>query len=73
MSADPVAARRPCAVVTKMVCSDGWKRLEMNDSMKFGSITESTFPSIMRRSLVILMKGRIISEEQMETIGVVPG
>ena len=33
----------------------------MNATMKFHGITEATFPSTMRRSLVILCKGRFVS------------
>ena len=61
MSGDPVAARLPCAIITKMETFRGWKRFEMNETMKFHGVTEATFASIMRRSLVILCKGRFIS------------
>ena len=64
MSGDPVAARLPHAILTKMVTFHGWKRFEMNSTMKFHGITEATFPSIMRRSLVILCKGRFVSAAQ---------
>ena len=58
---DPVAARLPYAIITKMVTFRGWKRFEMNETMKFNGVTEATFPSLMRRSLVILCKGRFVS------------
>ena len=48
MSADPVPCRLPYAVVTKMVSFVGWKRLEMNEMLKFNGVTEGTFPSILR-------------------------
>ena len=35
MSGDPVAARLPCAILTKMVTRSGWKRFEMNETLKF--------------------------------------
>ena len=60
-SGDLMAARLLHAVLTKMVTFVGWKRFEMNATMKFHSITEAIFPSIVRRSLVILCKGRFVS------------
>ena len=54
MSGDPVAARLPYAILTKMATCVGWKRFEVNATMKFHGITDATFPSIMRRSLVFL-------------------
>ena len=68
MSGDPVAARLPYAILTKMVTFEGWKRFEMNSTMKFNGITEATFPSIMRRSLVILCKGRFVSAARLARI-----
>ena len=50
MSGDPVAARLPYAILTKMVTFSGWKRFEMNETLKFHGVTEMTFPSMMRRS-----------------------
>ena len=44
-----------------MVTFVGWKRFEMSATMKSHGITEATFPSIVRRSLVILCKGRFVS------------
>ena len=32
---DPVAARLPHAILTKMVPFSGWKRFEMNETLKF--------------------------------------
>ena len=61
MSGDPVAARLPCVILTKMVTFVGWKRFEMNATMKFDGITEATFPSIMRRSLVYPVQGKASS------------
>ena len=33
----------------------------MNETLKFHGVTEMTFPSIMRRSLIINCKGRFVS------------
>ena len=60
MSGDPVAARLPYAILTKMVTFVEWKRFEMNASMKFHGITEGTFPSI-----VILCKGKFVSADRL--------
>ena len=65
MSGDPVAARLPNAILTKMVTFHGWKRFELNDIMKFHGVSEATFRSIMRRSLVINCKVRFVSAERL--------
>ena len=66
MSGDPIACRLPYAVVTKQVELVGWKIFEMNSPLRFQSVTAETFNSIMRRSLVVELKGRFLSAEQME-------
>ena len=48
MSGDPVAARLPYAIITKMVTFRGWKRFEMNETMKFHGVTEATLLSFAR-------------------------
>ena len=48
-----------------MVTFHGWKRFELNDVMKFHEVSETTFHSIMRRSLVINRKGRFVSAERL--------
>ena len=68
MSGDPVTARLPYAILTKMVTFHGWKRSEMNSTMKFHGITEASFLSIMRRSLAILCKGRFVSAARLARI-----
>ena len=70
MSGDPVAARLPYAILTKMATFHGWKRFEVTSTMKFHGITEATFPSIMRRSLVILCKGRFVSAARLARLPV---
>ena len=47
MREDSVSARLPYAILTKMVTFSGWKRFEMNETLKFHGVTEMTFPSIM--------------------------
>ena len=68
MGGDPVAARLPCAILTKMVTFSGWKRFEMNETLKFYGVTEMTFPSIMRRSLVIYRKGRFACAQRLASL-----
>ena len=65
-----MAARLPYAILTKMVTFHGWKRFKMNSTMKFHGITEATFPSIMRRWLVILCKGRFVSAARLARLPV---
>ena len=60
MSADGIASRKPYAVSTRMLCLDGWKRIEVNKMMRFSSVTELNFPSIMRRSFVWKPKARFL-------------
>lgn len=43
ISADPVACRLPYAVLTHMVPLVGWKRYEMNDTLRFAGTSEDTF------------------------------
>ena len=50
-------------MLTKMVTFSGWKRFEMNETLKFHGVTEMTFPSIMRRSLIINCNGRFVSAQ----------
>ena len=72
MSGDPVAARLPHAILTKMVTFSGWKRFEMNETLKFHGVTEMTFPSMMRRSLIINCKGRFVSAERLASLPSLP-
>ena len=64
----PVAARLPYTILTKMVTFSGWKRFEMNETLKFHEVTEMTFPSIMRRSLIINCKARSVSAQRLASI-----
>ena len=63
MSADPVSARLPYTVITKMVATPGWNIFEMNGSMTFAGIKESTSLEIRRRSLVFNLKGKVSQSE----------
>ena len=53
VSADPLAARLPYAIVTKQIELNGWKRLELNSLIHFNGVNKTNFDSIFRRSLVI--------------------
>ena len=68
VSGDPVAARLLYATLTKMVTFSGWKRFEMNDTLKFHGVTEMTFPSIMRRSLIIDRMGRFAGAQRLASL-----
>ena len=63
-----MAARIPCAILTKMVTFSGWKRFEMNETIKFHGVTEMTFPSIMRRSPTINCKGRFVGAQRLASL-----
>ena len=58
MSGDPVPSRLLYSIVTKMVELIGWKRLEMNKLLAFHGVTEGTFASMLRRTLILRMKAR---------------
>ena len=68
MSGDPVAARLPHAVWAEMVTFSGWKSFEMNETLKFHGVTEMTFPSIVRRSLIINCKARFVGAQRLASL-----
>ena len=68
VSEDPVAARLPYAILTKMVTFLGWKRFEMNETLKFHGVTEMTFPSMMRRSLILDRMGRFACAQRLASL-----
>ena len=53
ISADPIAARLPYGIVTRLIELSGWKRLELNRLMLLTSVSETSLDSILRRSWVI--------------------
>ena len=73
MSGDPVPSRLPYAVLTKMISFKGWKRFEMNEPMSFRAVPERSFNSILRRSLVIILKGRFLSADMLSRLRLPPG
>ena len=66
MSGDPVAARLPYA--TEMVTFPGWKRFEMNETLKFHGVTEMTFPLIVRRSLIVNCNGGFVGAQRLASL-----
>ena len=66
VSADPVSARCNYAIVTKLIELTGLKRYEMNKTLTFHGVSETTFPSILRRSLVVEMKAKFDTEENIK-------
>lgn len=56
VSGDPVAARLPYAIVTRLVELLRWKRLELNALVRFTGVTEGNFDSILRRSWVMVFR-----------------
>lgn len=68
ITADPVSCRPPYAILTRMITLKGWKRYEMNDTLRFQGTSESSFESVFRRSLVILHKARFVSPATMQAM-----
>ena len=68
VSADPVAARLPYAIVTRLVELIGWKRLELNKVVRFHGVTEQSLNSILRRSWVCVIKSRFVNQDQLNSI-----
>ena len=68
ITADPVSCRSPYAILTRMVTLKGWKRYEMNDTLRFQGTSEASFESVFRRSLVILHKARFVSPQTMQAM-----
>ena len=64
MSGDPVACRLPYAVVAKQMELLGCRRFEMNSPLRFQGVTAETYNAMLRRSLVVEMKGRFLKAEQ---------
>jgi len=60
MSADGIAGRKPYGLVTRMLELVGWKRIEVNRMLRFSGVSESNFPSILRRSFVWKPKARFL-------------
>ena len=54
----PMAARLPYAIATKQVPLCGFVRFDLNESLRFEGVTESTWGSIYRRSLVATLRGK---------------
>lgn len=67
MSADGIAGRKPYGLVTRMFELVGWKRLEVNKMMQFLGVSEGTFDSVLRRSLVFDIKCRFFDGEYLAT------
>jgi hypothetical protein len=63
MSGDGVAGRKPYGIMTRMLQIIGWKRIELNRLLRFSSVSESNFPSIMRRSFVWKPKARFLDAD----------
>jgi hypothetical protein len=67
LCAPGISGRKPYGITTKMYEIVGWKRLELNRAMQFCGVTESNFPSILRRSLIWKPRARFVQPELLET------
>ena len=68
VSADPVSCRLPYAVVTKQIQLEGLKRFEMNQPPRFTSTGEGAFNSILRRSLVVELRGNFLTQGEIDAL-----
>ena len=62
--------RMPYAKVTKAFYLVGWKRLELNDLLDFGTIKESSFEAIRRRFAVIKIAARFLEPEVLAALAI---
>ena len=68
MSADKMMARLPYAMLTKLISMKGMKRFELNRVLRFVNISEQTFDSIYRRSLVINLQAKFTPEAEYRSL-----
>ena len=68
ITAEPIAARLPYGVVTRLVELIGWKRMELNNFIKFHGVQEANFNSLLRRSWVCKLKPRFVHPDILKTI-----
>ena len=45
-----------------------WKTFEMNETLEFHGVTEMTFPSIKRRSLIVNCKARFVGAQRLASL-----
>lgn len=64
LSGDAIAGRKPYGYSTKMLEIEGWKRLECNRIIRFSSVSERNFNSILRRSFVWKAKADVSTQRQ---------
>ena len=63
-----IAGRLPFAILTKLICIRGWKRIECNKLIKFDDVEETNFESILRRCAVINILARFFDKACMQKI-----
>ena len=63
ISADPIAARLPYSILTRLVELRGWKRLELNKLVRFNGVSADSLESMFRRTLVIIMRARFVTQQ----------
>eukprot|EP00973_Karenia_brevis_P036526 5035764-Karenia_brevis.AAC.1 len=61
-----VTGRLPYAILTRLFCIIGWKRIECNRLFKFDEITESNYESIFRRCAVVRILARFFEPAFLE-------
>ena len=66
ISADPIAARLPASILTRLVELRGWKKLELNKLVRFNGVAADSLASMFRRTLVIIMRARFLTQQVRE-------
>eukprot|EP00973_Karenia_brevis_P009442 1274259-Karenia_brevis.AAC.1 len=56
----------PYAILTRLIELVGWTRLELNKLVSFFGVTAESLNSIMRRTLVCIMKARFVDQQQLD-------
>ena len=67
---DTVAGRMPYGIETHMIELNGMTRFELNSILKFTNVTERTFNTVFRRSLLIKFQSQFLDKKYiMNTMG----
>ena len=66
-SADGIAGRMPYGIQTRNIELTSWTRFELNSLLKFTNVTEATFNTIFRRSLVVHFRSQFMDRKFLES------
>ena len=65
-SADGIAGRMPYGIQTRNVELPSWTRFELNSLLKFLNVSEATFNTVFRRSLVVHFRSQFMDRKFLE-------